>query len=84
MVCLRTYSDVYKRTSKNLDDQNLGTDLSSELVLVARWENWLEKFSMAQIKLVNQRADPESLLTIDEYSLKVALPSMSIEIQVHP
>lgn len=74
MACLRTYSDIYKLTSKNLDDQNLATDPSFDLVLVAQWENWLAKFSMAKIKLVNQREDPETSPTmIDECSLKVHL-----------
>lgn len=45
-------SMVYRSTTKNLDDQNLTADLSSDLARIAQWRrNWLVAFNNSKTKL---------------------------------
>lgn len=53
---MNVYADdttVYGCPSRNLDDQNLATDLLSDQALTAQWgNNWLVAFNTLKINLV--------------------------------
>lgn len=54
-ILVNIYADdsmVYRSTTKNLNDQNLTADLSSDLACIAQWRgNWLVAFNNSQTKL---------------------------------